>query len=152
MCPQACPPWPLLKGFNEKADFNGPEPLLWGLSGPPRSGPGQAAPCSSQLALCLPPQKPSSGSPPLPPGRSQSWKRRSGVIGLSRWVLQGLSNLLWDRGKQSPQVGDLTYPCTDWGVGSRYLVVRGMLEAPFSSRDLDQPTDCVDPGPVFPKA
>ncbi|XP_070286286.1 serine/threonine-protein kinase ULK3 isoform X2 [Myotis yumanensis] len=44
------------------------------------------------------------------------------------------------------------YPCMDWGVGSRYLVVLGVLEAPFSSRDLDQPTDCVDPGPVFPKA
>lgn len=119
------------EGFNEKADFNGPEPLLWGLSGPPRSGPGQAAPCSSQLALCLPPQKPSSGSPPLPPGRSQSWKRRSGVIGLSRWVLQGLSNLLWDRGKQSPQVRDLTIPARTgvWALGTLWCWARLKLHS-----------------------
>ncbi|XP_014385963.1 PREDICTED: serine/threonine-protein kinase ULK3 isoform X1 [Myotis brandtii] len=63
-------------------------------------------------------------------------------------------------GPQQPVVGQREaepsgwrphYPCTDSGVGSRYLVL-GVLEAPFSSRDLDQPTDCVDPGPVFPKA
>ena len=67
-------------------------------------------PIPSQPALCLPPQRPSSGSPPLPPGRSRSWKRRSGVTGLSRWVLQGLSILLGAEGvgSQSPQVGDFT--------------------------------------------
>lgn len=69
-------------------------------------GQARLDPVPSQPALCLPPQKLSSGSPPLPPGRLRSWKKKSGVTGLSRWVLQGLSSSLWGRGSKGLGVGD----------------------------------------------
>lgn len=63
-----------------------PDPKVWARPGLTLSPPS--------LPSASLPQKPSSGSPPLPPGRSQSWRRRSGATGLSRWVSKSPGNLL----------------------------------------------------------
>lgn len=73
-------------------------PCSEGCQALPGVGQTRMDPVPSQPVLCLLPQKPSSGSLPLPPGHSRNWKRRSGVTGLSRWVPQSLSNPLGAEG------------------------------------------------------
>lgn len=65
---------PLLKGANPRDPAGPPHcPQEW-------AGPGLTLSPPSLPSASLP-QKPSSGSPPLPPGHSRSWKRRSGATG-----------------------------------------------------------------------